>query len=90
MGGRITIGTEALEALSGRLEAAVADGVSRGAGAGTLHPEVAAALSPFLSTWDDRRLELASQLRKAASGCRGVSAHATAVDAAAASTLRGL
>ena len=42
-------------ALSGRLgaAAAVADGVSRVAGGSTLHPEVAAALSTFLSTWDD-------------------------------------
>lgn len=91
MSGPITVGTEALDALGGQLEAAasIAEGAGGGGGGGTMHPEVASALSTFRSTWDDRRFELASQLRKAANGCRGVSAHATAVDEAGASTLRG-
>ena len=91
MSGRITIGTAALDALGGQLEsaAALAEGTSRTDDGGTVHPEVASALAAFRVTWDDRRSELATQLRKAANGCRGVSAHATAVDQAGARTLRG-
>ena len=91
MSGPITVGTEALDALAGRLEAAasLAEGAGGGHSAGTLHPEVASALSTFRSSWDDRRSELASQLRQAAVGCRGVSAHATAVDRVGVGTLHG-
>ena len=89
--GPIVVGTEALDGLAGQLEtaASIADGAGGGSGGGTLHPEVASALVTFTRTWDDRRSELASQLRKAAGGCRGVSAHTTAVDEAGASALRG-
>jgi hypothetical protein len=91
MSGPITVSTEALDALASQLDAgaALAEGAGGRGGGGTLHPEVASALSTFRSSWDDRRSELASQLRQAAVGCRGVSAHATALDRAGASTLRG-